>query len=91
MHEMCMLLQPLIPVPGAQFHLRDIMRYLRSFLPAERVIFSEVVTLLKIIVVNPASNAVSGRSFFALRRLKNLFALDDGAEAAESSHVAPPP
>jgi len=33
-------------------------------------IFSEVVTLIKLILTNPATNAISERSFSAMRRLK---------------------
>ena len=51
-------------------HLRDILTYLRSISSSEHTIFSEVVTLLKIILVNPATNAVCERSFSAMRRLK---------------------
>jgi len=50
--------------------LRDIVTALRSFSPAEREIFSEVVTLIKLILTNPATNAISERSFSAMRRLK---------------------
>ena len=34
------------------------------------MIFSEVVSLVKIVLVNPATNAVSERTFSAMRRLK---------------------
>ena len=51
-------------------NLRDVVVYLRDFSPAERIIFSEVVMLLKIILVAPATNAISERSFSAMRRLK---------------------
>lgn len=50
--------------------LRDIVNYLKTHTAAERVIFSEVVTLVKIVLVNPATNAVSERTFSAMRRLK---------------------
>ena len=51
-------------------HLRDIMAYLIIFSFAERVIFSEVVILLKIILITPATNGISERSFSAMRRFK---------------------
>ncbi len=53
-----------------QLNLRDIVAYLKGFSAAERVIFSEVVTLVRILLVNPATNAISERSFSAMRRLK---------------------
>jgi len=54
----------------SRVYLRDIVTALRSFSPAEREIFSEVVTLIKLILTNPATNAISERSFSAMRRLK---------------------
>ena len=36
----------------------------------ERVIFSEVLKVLRLILVNPATNAISERSFSAMCRLK---------------------
>ena len=51
-------------------HLQDIMAYLIIFSFAERVIFSEVVILLKIILITPATNGISERSFSAMSRFK---------------------
>ena len=53
-----------------ELNLQDIMTYFRGFSTAEWVIFSEVVTLVKILLVNPATNAISERSFSAICRLK---------------------
>jgi len=53
-----------------EIHLGEIATFLRSFSSAEREVFSEVMTLLKLILVNPATNAISERSFSAMRRLK---------------------
>ena len=50
--------------------LNDIMTYMKGFSSEVRVVFSEVVKLLNIILVNPTTNAISERSFSALRRLK---------------------
>ena len=61
-----------------ELRLRDIVSYLRGFSSEECIIFSEVITLPKIILVNPATNAISERSFSAMR----VFALDNAAEAA---------
>ena len=49
----------------------DIVAHLKAFSPAERVLFSEVLTLVRIVLVNPATNSVSERSFSAMCRLKN--------------------
>ena len=49
----------------------DILARLKAFSPAEHVFFSEVLKLVGIILVNPATNAVSEWSFSAMRRLKN--------------------
>ena len=50
--------------------LQDIKKYLKNFNKAELTIYSEVVTLLKLILVSPAANATSERTFSAMRRLK---------------------
>ena len=41
-----------------------------TFSNAELTIYSEVVTLLKLILVSPATNATSERTFSAMRRIK---------------------
>lgn len=43
---------------------------MRTMSPETRAIFSEVVTLIKLLIVNPAASAEAERSFSALRRLK---------------------
>ena len=50
--------------------LRDITEYFKSLSPAARGSMSEVCTLLRILLVMPATNAVSERSASALRRVK---------------------
>ena len=50
--------------------LQDIIQYLKTFNNAELTIYSEVVTLLKLILVSPATNATSKRTFSAMRRIK---------------------
>ena len=49
--------------------LPDIIKYFKSRSPAELALFSEIGTLLKLLLVMPATNAVSERSFGALRRI----------------------
>ena len=48
----------------------DIRDYILSLSPYERDLRSEVVTVLKLIMVMPSINAVSEGSFSALKRLK---------------------
>lgn len=50
--------------------LQSIVAYLKSLSTAQRDYFSEVIKLVKLILVMPATNAHSERSFSALRRLK---------------------
>ena len=50
--------------------LQDIKKYLKNFNKVELTIYSEIVTLLKLILVSPATNATSERTFSAMRRLK---------------------
>ena len=48
----------------------DIRDYILSLSPYERDLMSEVVTVLILIMVLPSTNAISERSFSALKRLK---------------------
>ena len=50
--------------------LRDVVAYMTTFSAAELGIYSEVIALLKLILVNPSTNAVTERSFSAMRRIK---------------------
>ena len=50
--------------------VENVVKYLRELSPVGRSLYSEVTTLVKLILVMPASNASSERSFSALRRLK---------------------
>lgn len=51
--------------------LPDIIEYFKSRSPAELALFSEIGTLLKLLLVMPATNAVSKWSFSALHRIKS--------------------
>lgn len=51
--------------------LRDIVDYIKELSPAQQLLYNEVIKLLKIILVMPATNALSERSFSQLRRIKN--------------------
>lgn len=50
--------------------LTDIRKYLQQLSNGERQLISEVVLLTELVLVMPSTNAVSERSFSALRRLK---------------------
>ena len=50
---------------SSDISLPDVLRFLRELPAAGRVLYSEVVKLVKLIVVMPASNATSERSFSA--------------------------
>lgn len=51
--------------------LKAIFKYLKSLDTIGREYYSEVIKVAKLILVMPATNALSERSFSALRRLKN--------------------
>ena len=51
-------------------NIRDVIMFMRLLSPSERDFLSEVVKILKLILLAPATNAVSERSFSSLRRLK---------------------
>ena len=50
--------------------LKGIVTFLQSLNSVESELYTEVIKLTKIILVMPATNATSERSFSALRRLK---------------------
>ena len=50
--------------------LLSVFSYLKSLSSAEKVFYTEVIKVVKLILVMPATNATSERSFSALRRLK---------------------
>ena len=56
---------------GSQVILQDRVNYLRSLSAAQRSFYSQVCILVRLILVMPATNAVSERSFSAMRRLKS--------------------
>ena len=51
--------------------LELIVTYLKSLNVTEKEYFSEVVKVVKLILVMPATNSTSERSFSALRRIKS--------------------
>ena len=52
--------------------LRDVITYAKTLMEVQKDLMSEVCMLLKLILVMPATNAVSERSFSALRRIKTF-------------------
>ncbi len=50
--------------------LIDLLEYMKHLNPSQFSMFSEVFTLLKIVLVNPSTNSASERSFSAMRRIK---------------------
>ena len=48
----------------------DIKDYFHSLSSAQRALLSQVSTVLQLILIMPATNATSERSFSALRRVK---------------------
>lgn len=62
------LLQPLCDTEGInEISIHDAVRILGGLSSAERVAFSSVWTAMKLLLVMPATNATSERSFSALR------------------------
>ncbi len=56
--------------PLQQITLRDVISYLQSLTAGQQCLISSVVTLVKLLLVMPATNASSERSFSGLRRIK---------------------
>ena len=56
---------------GSSVSFRDIKSYFQNLTSSTRTLFSEVVTLMQLVLVLPATNASSERSFSAMRRVKN--------------------
>ena len=57
-------------IPEKVTTIFDVRTYLHQMTPAERSLLSQVVLLMKLILVMPATNATSEQSFSALRRIK---------------------
>ena len=55
---------------GKKTSIKDILKYLRNISSAQRALLSEICIIAKLILVMPATNTVSERSFSALRRVK---------------------
>ena len=53
-----------------RFTIQDVITLMQKLPRAHKNMIPEVLTLMKLILVSPATNAVSERSFSALKRLK---------------------
>ena len=51
--------------------LGDVVKFMRSLTVGQRIFFSEVCNVVRLILVLPATNAVSERSFSTMRRIKS--------------------
>ena len=58
-------------ISGKNIDIFDVKKYLQELAPAVKAVFSEVVLLMKLILILPATNATSERSFSAMRRVKS--------------------
>ena len=54
----------------SEFDVNDLVTFLQSLDSSRRKLLSEISTLGKLLLVMPATNAVSERSFSALKRVK---------------------
>ena len=63
-------LQTLCTNLDTEVSLDNVIKYLQGLPKVGRSLYSEVIILVKLILVMPASNATSERSFSALRRVK---------------------
>ena len=54
----------------SEFDVNDLLTFLQSLDSSSRKLLSEISTLGKLLLVMPAANAVSERSFSALKRVK---------------------
>ena len=57
-------------LPSANGSIHDVIALVQGFSAAEKDLMSQVVTLVKLVLVMPATNAISECSFSAMRRTK---------------------
>jgi hypothetical protein len=58
-------------VKSSDPHLSDVLRYMQTLDTAKVALISQVASLVKLVLVMPATDAVSERSFSALKRVKS--------------------
>ena len=61
-------------------NIMDIIKLMQSLKSAERELISEVVMVAKLVLLAPATNAISERTFSALKRLKTYMRATIGDE-----------
>lgn len=59
-----------LPEVASGYNLKSVLAYLNDLSEGHKSLLSEVCTLASLILVMPATNAVSERSFGSLRRIK---------------------
>ena len=59
-----------VNLPAGVSGIKDIIKYVRNLTQVQRDLLSDICTVIKLILVMPTTNAVSERSFSALRRVK---------------------
>ena len=59
-----------IECAGDSLTFRDVLKHLKSLCLAQRNLIPQVIQLAKLILLMPATNAVSERSASAMRRIK---------------------
>ena len=57
---------------GKNTSIKDILKYLRNISSVQRILLFEICIIAKVILVMPAKNAFSERSFSALRKVKDV-------------------
>ena len=62
------------------YSISDILTYLQKLSSAQKELMKEVIILAKLILIMPATNSTSERSFSALRRLKTYLRSTMGQE-----------
>jgi hypothetical protein len=61
-----------LPSNSSSYDLVSVLDYLKSLSQAQKALMSEVCKIASLVLVMPASNALSERSFSALRRVKSF-------------------
>ena len=69
---------------GLKMNILEVIRFAQSLNPGERIFLSEVITVVKMMLLAPATNAISECSFSALKRLKTYMRATMGDERLNS-------
>ena len=69
---------------GHKMNILEVIRFAQSLNPGERIFLSEVITVVKMMLLAPATNAISERPFSALKRLKTYMRATMGDERLNS-------